>query len=315
VACTRCGQAQTCPEPSDGAPAPVVNTRPSGLRVLAGVVALFAVAAAAWMVLRVGAGAGVTASFAAALPTEVLQRSILEANVGLPGDPDLVRQYREISAKHFGGGLPAMPVRWEPRLEEVGRLARQAFTLEGMFGHVGDRAAVLVHPNLRNDPAALARTLSHEMVHVHLWRAGDDSGTKHGPAFQRELARLSAEGAFTGIVATPGEREDLRRWIDGERGRLQSLLASERQDQEALDRERAELEESIAAAQGAAADSGTLEALEARRRSYNQRVDEAKTRAEQRAVDAGALNTEIDRYNLMLSYPDGLDYGEATAGR
>lgn len=310
VACPRCAHTQDCPVRDLPDPAALPpGARPSTLRVFVGVVALLALGAGAWTAVRVGNGGRAEAAFLTTSNTEAQQRGILEANVGLPGDADLLRQYATLNAAHFGGRLPVMPVRWEPRLAEVGRAAGQAFTLEGMFGHVNGRAAILMHPDLQRDAAALTRTLSHEMVHVQLWTTGE-AGEKHGPTFQRELARLSLEGAFTGIVASPAERENLRVWIEGERGRLDMLLESERRDQADLDRDRAALEATIGAAQERNAERAELEGLESRRESYNRRVSDASARAEQRAADAAELNRQIDRYNLMLSYPDGLDHGE-----
>src|SRR4029453_10098682 len=105
--------------------------------------------------------------------------------------------------------LSAMPVLWEPGLDRVGQLAAQAFTLEGMFGHVAKQSLILLNPNLQADQRALARALSHEMVHAYLFTTGDTT-TNHGPAFQTVLQRLSSEGAFEGILASDQERESLR---------------------------------------------------------------------------------------------------------
>lgn len=313
VACPRCAAVQECPvrDLPDAVTRPT-SGRPS-LRVFAGVIAFVALGLGAWTAVQVGSTDGRTGTaLHATSGAEALQRTLLQANVGLPGDADLVRRYAALNTTHFGGRLPAMPVRWEPRLDDVGRVAGQDFRLEGMFGHLNGRAAILLHPELQRDAAGLSRTLSHEMVHVQLWTMGE-VGERHGPPFQRELSRLSLEGAFTGIVASPAERESLRVWLDGERGRLDTLLASERQDQVDLDSERAELEADIAAVRDPQADRTEVEALESRREAYNRRVAEASARAERRAADAIELNRQIDRYNLMLSYPDGLDQGSAGA--
>src|SRR5947207_6179565 len=69
------------------------------------------------------------------------QHELLKLNIDQPADPDLAAIYAGINAKHFGGALPPTPVRWEPRLSEIGALASGAFTLEGMFGHIGKRTA------------------------------------------------------------------------------------------------------------------------------------------------------------------------------
>jgi hypothetical protein len=126
---------------------------------------------------------------------EARQRQLLHENVGRPGDPDLGAAYQLIDAKHFAGALPAMPVRWEPQLADVGALAAQAFTLDGMYGRVGRKQLILLNPGLKHDPAAVTRALCHEMVHAYLFATGDDT-TNHGPRFKAVLQRLSKEGAF-----------------------------------------------------------------------------------------------------------------------
>src|SRR5262249_49275735 len=152
--------------------------------------------------------------------------------------------FDEINAKHFGGGLPAVPVRWEPRLAEIGALAGRNFTLEGMFGRLGKQTVILLHPNLQPDIDALERALSHEMVHARLFYLGDTT-TDHGPAFRAELKRLSEEGAFPGIASTDEERAELRRWLEVETTRLSSERAALAELSPDLQRERAAAEAAL----------------------------------------------------------------------
>ena len=192
---------------------------------------------------------------------------------------------------HFSGALPPMPIRWEPRLEEVGVLAGRTFSLRGMFGRVGDRQIILIHPVLRDDPRGLERALAHEMVHAYLTVTGDE-GPEHGPAFQMVLARLANEGAFTAIAATPEEREGLRIWLDAESARLEAERQAMERDAVELDRERAEAERVI---------DDT-----ARREAYNDRAIRANERADRYRAARAELTRQVERYNLMLAYPDGI---------
>ena len=239
-----------------------------------------------------------------ASPVEALQQEILRAAIDQPGDPSLGAIYQALNARHFAAALPAMPVRWEPRLSEVTPLASWSFTLEGMFGHVGRKTAILLHPELKDDRAALDRTLSHEMVHAYLYATGD-MGTKHGPAFQAILKRLSDEGAFEGAVATDDERRHLRAWLDAESARLVvDRDAMARRGRE-LDQERAALERALGAT--VSLDPASADALNARRASYNSNATNANEEIARHQNALTFLNREIERYNLMLKYPDGLD--------
>lgn len=249
-------------------------------------------------------------------PIEARQREILEDTLDLPEDPALGRRYRELSTKHYGGRLPALRVLWEPRLAEVGALARQAFSLEGMFGHVGQKAAILLNPKLQHDEAALARALAHEVVHAYLYSTGHAS-TSHGAEFQAELERLAAEGAFTGIHANGATRSSLRAWLDDEARRLEVDGAEVRREGEAIEQERAALEAAFAdindrGRRGQAAPTrDEVDSLNARRDSYNRRVEAANARAERGRADLAEFNRQVERYNLMLVYPDGIDEEES----
>jgi hypothetical protein len=250
-------------------------------------------------------------------PAEARQQEILRQDVSQPGDPALEARYEDINRRHFASVLPAMPVRWEAQLDDVGSLAGGTFTLEGMFGHLGRRSTILLNPSLRTSARALDRALCHEMVHAYLYSIGDSS-TDHGPAFQAVLHRLADEGAFEGMAATTDERANLRGWLDRESARLDA----ERDDLDRLGqelaRDRADLEHDVAEASARwqasrVTDSNESATLLSRRDEYDRRALDANARASRDRDDLAAFNREVDRYNLMLAYPDGLD--EASAVR
>jgi SprT-like family len=317
ILCRRCGQSTVCPEalsrPSAAAP---VESGSHGTRALA-LAALFVVVSLGWVLWRALETTAADAAPAPALSAaDRRQQELLRDDLAKPSDPELLALYRTINQRHFAGRLPDMPVQWEPRLMDVGALASQRFTLEGMFGHMGDRAAILLNASLRSDPAALRRALCHEMVHAYLYEIGDTS-TDHGPAFQTELKRLSAEGAFEGIVATDADREAQRAWLDREAVRLDADSEAVRREGEDIERERVGLEEAMAdmnARIGAAAargerfsDTAAVETLNARRDAYNRRVEETNRRTEEGRAALAEFNRQVERYNLMLSYPDGVE--------
>jgi hypothetical protein len=204
---------------------------------------------------------------------------LLRLNAALPSDPALALAYSGVNAQYFEGRLPEVRVRWEPRLADVGPLIAEGFRLDGLTnGHV-----ILLDPAIQDDPEIFQRTLSHEMVHVAV-RDQDDA---HGPVFQRELRRLSAAGAFSGIVASDEEKEAMHRGIE-------SGMAD-------LERELTELiHQRVALNADAGAVNPDVANVNARIADYNAHV--------QRHNDAvNALNDRIAQYNLMISYPDGLD--------
>jgi hypothetical protein len=252
-------------------------------------------------------------------PADRRQREILEDAVDRPPDPALVRMFDDINIRHFDGQLPAIPVAWESRLAEVGPLAARAFTLEGMFGHIGGKAVILLNPSLSRDPDALKRALSHEIVHAWLYSIGDPS-TGHGPAFQATLKRLSNEGAFAGIVASARERESLRAWLEAESARLDMMNEQARLESDALSTEAREIEQALAELNarhrnGATVDEAAIAAWTLRRDTHNRRVAALRASGERVRTDAAAFNDQVERYNLMLSYPDGLDHRDLFANR
>ena len=240
-------------------------------------------------------------------PAEARQQEILKANAGKPGDPALTGRYVALNVKHFSGGLPAIAVRWDPALADVGPLSGHGFTLQGMYGLAGETGFILLNPILRDDPRALDRALSHEMVHAYLHSIGEDLAT-HGPAFQVVLQRLATEGAFEGIVADAAEKDRLRAWLDAESSRLDAA----RRQMDVWDAEikqaGAELDHEISAFNTRPdRTAAEADALEARRQHYNQRVLEANERLERGREGLAQFNREVARYNLMMAYPDGLD--------
>jgi len=271
-------------------------------------VAVFALALVwgAWAFTRAGETAANVAAPSLS-PAEARQQDILKANAGKPGDPDLMAQYASINIRYFGGELPELAARWEPALAEVGPLSGQDFTLQGMFGRTRSDALILLNPILRTDPRAIERAFCHEIVHAYLFAKGDLT-TSHGEAFQAELERLSALGAFEGIAANADERRRLKAWLDAESARIDE----ERRIMDALDAELkqigGEIDRDIAAFNGRAERPvPEADVLEARRALFNQRVLDANDRIERDRDDLTHFNREVDRYNLMMAYPDGLD--------
>ena len=314
VTCKRCGHVNVCPTPAD--PAPIAGRRPAGsdsrtFWLAGGAVVLVLIAFVGWATIQPAQPQA--ASRTDATPADARQRQLLEANLGKPGDAALGQLFAGINTRHFSGGLPQIPVRWEPRLNEVGALAGGGFTLEGMFGYVGSRSVILLNPSIQGDEAALRRALCHEMVHAQLHAAGQPT-EQHGPPFQTRLRRLSAEGAFEGIVATEEEKANLRSWLDAESSRLDSDQEAVKLEALELERERLELEtlfSNLSARQNTAnpPTPDEVTTFNSRRERYNWRVSTAKTRVEQDRTDRAHFNREVERYNLMLVYPDGMDEG------
>jgi len=126
------------------------------------------------------------------------------------------------------------------------------------------------------------------------------------PAADWKATRLSIEGAFEGLVATEEEQARLRAWLDHEAERLDTEgLALDaldlRMQGERADLQRATAELSLSTSQD------TIALVTSLRDAHNARVVEANLRLEQLARDRQAFRSEVDRYNLMVVYPDGLD--------
>ena len=211
-------------------------------------------------------------------PDQARTEEIFRANVNQPSDPALEKEYRAINAQYFDNRLPAVKLRWEARLDEVGPLIADGFRMGG----VTDGHLILLNPAIQGNDAEFRRALCHEMVHIAVVSEKDP----HGAAFQQYLRQLAVRGAFPGIVATEEEKQEKRRELDRKFADLSAQA-------DMLARQKSEIE--------AAANGGMAEAdLNARRDDYNDRV--------RRHNDAVIeLNRSIDDYNLMVTYPDGLD--------
>jgi len=268
---------------------------------------LLAVSGAGWMAWRGSIPFASVAARTPASPAEARQQQLLTANTDQPGDAELTARFQAINREHFKDALPAIPVRWEPGLADVGPLMGDGVTLQGMFGKAGRQPMILLNPVVRDDARALDRALCHEMVHAYLFTTGGE-GTAHGPAFQAVLRRLSLEHAFEGIAADAAAKADLRAWLDTESRRIDE----QRREMETVDR--AMKDESTALNQEIEAfnarpdrPAAEAQALDARREQFNQRATEVNHRLARIRDDLAHFNAEAARYNLMVSYPDGLD--------
>jgi hypothetical protein len=210
-------------------------------------------------------------------PDEARGEELLRANASLPSDPALVSAYTDINARYFDSRLPPVRIRWEERLETIGPLIAEGFRLEGLT----DGRVMLLHPSLEADERQFRAVLCHEMVHVDL----RDRADGHGPEFQSRLRSLADRGAFEGMVATEAEKQELQRSIEQHAARLTAELNDLRQLPARLEAE----------APGLA-----REAVQDRVWEYNKRV-----RRHNDAVDE--FNRLVAQYNLMITYPDGLD--------
>lgn len=317
VQCHQCGHLNLCPERAPIgllSSAPVRPAAPTSWvwMWLAGGVVVLAVLAF-WN--GVGSWGAIPTSSLPASPAEARQQALLKQNIDLPGEPDLVRAYQAINVRHFAGALPSIAVRWEPALADVGALASQAFTLEGMFGRIGKKLIILLNPSVKADRRAFDRALCHEMAHLFLFTTGDPT-TNHGPAFRSVLERLANEGGFEGVAGSDVEKAELRAWIDTESARIDV----DRQDLEIVGREiarsRDELDAELQALKTrlATEEAGRgrlsteeVQSVEARRERFNQLVADANARIERGRAALAHFNAEVARYNLMMVYPDGID--------
>lgn len=248
--------------------------------------------------------------------SEVRQDEIVAQDVGRPGDPALNAEFQEIDERYFANELAAMPVLWEPRLKEVGPLIAENFQLEGLAALRDGKKSILINPAVSRDPREVRRTLCHEMVHEYLFTKGDTT-TKHGPAFQGILRRLSEEGAFEGKWASEPEKASLKAWLDRESARLNGEKSELDRAREVIEHDRGELDGqfdelnqriSSANRQGYGWPSNEeVESIKSKRDVFNQVVDDYRGRGEAYTTHVRLFNRQVSRYNLMMAYPDGLD--------
>jgi hypothetical protein len=241
-----------------------------------------------------------------------LEIEVLDTARAAAGDAELNERYRTINKDYFGGGLPDVPVSWEPRLNDIAASRGDGLLLEGLT----DGKAIVINPRLRSDRRLLVATLCHEMVHVRLVAGGAPVGEDHGPEFQQHLRRLLDEGAFEGAFATDEEKAAMKAslatevaWLDTESGALRTAAADLDLERRAVDSIVDDLNARMTKAnaeqtgwpseeeQQTAKDR--LAALNARSESHNERVAAFNHRIE-------TYNENVERYNLVVSYPDGL---------
>ena len=245
------------------------------------------------------------------------QHAMLEASRDKFEDPDLGALFDELNAQHFSGQLPDAKVLWD---DELHRLDVGEYRQNGMT----DGKIILLNAALRDDDAEVRRTLCHEMVHVKLLAAGNRS-TAHEALFQTELRRIFDQGCFEAIWATPEERASLEQWINDERTRLDTVRidveaqgAAVKLESERVGRAIAELNQRIERANAAGAgwpSSEETEAAERQKAALNDNILGYNNAVAASERDLARFNEAVQRYNLMLAYPDGLaeDRAKGTA--
>ncbi len=104
-----------------------------------------------------------------------------------PGDLEklerLSRMFHDFNARHFGGRLPALPLRLSGRMRtRLGQLCLRHETGEPYEITLSRRHVE------RHGWDEAAHTLLHEMV--HLWQHANGQPVDHGPRFRRKAAEL-----------------------------------------------------------------------------------------------------------------------------
>jgi hypothetical protein len=241
-----------------------------------------------------------------------LEIAVLDDARTSAGDASLDERYRKINTDYFGGGLPDVPVSWEPRLDEIAAARGDGLLLEGLT----DGKAIVINPRLRSDLRLLVATLCHEMVHVRLVAAGAPVGEDHGPEFQKHLRRLLDEGAFEGAFATDEEKAAMKAslatdvaWLDDESVAVRAAAADLDRDRKEVDRVVEDLNARITKANA----EQTGWPSEDEQKTVKDRLAVLNTRSEAHNARVAAFNERIDaynkavdRYNLVVAYPDGL---------
>jgi len=223
-----------------------------------------------------------------ASPDQARTDELLRLNASQPSDPDLASEYKWINLQYFEGRLPAVGIRWEPRLAEVGPMIAEGFRLEGAT----NGRLILLNPSLQDDEQGMRRTLCHEIVHV----AVRERDQEHGAIFQTRLRQLSEQGAFVGTVATEEEKQELNRTIASQVNELEKAEVSLRQTRTQLDADTARV-------QAQPDDPGRNAAVV----DLQNRADFYNVDVQRFNMDVARLNRMIEDYNLMVAYPDGLD--------
>jgi len=213
----------------------------------------------------------------AVAPDQSRSDDLLRQNETRASEPELAEAYDTINARYFDSRLPPVRIRWEEQLEEIGALIADGFRLEGLT----NGKVILLHPRLEDDARQFKAVLCHEMVHVDL----RGRPAAHGPEFQARLRELADRGAFEGIVATDEEKQALKETVDRRSNRLSYELSELRQQRSRLETD---------------APSLSPEVLQDRTWEFNRRV-------RRHNEDAEAFNRMVEQYNLMITYPDGLD--------
>ncbi len=113
----------------------------------------------------------------------------LRKGIGVAGDVERhTRLYDALNARHFAGGLPALPLRVSRRMKtRLGQL-----TLERATGRPVEIAIGARHL-AAHGWAAVTETLLHEMVHVWQWQSGRP--VDHGPAFRDKARAVGVHAA------------------------------------------------------------------------------------------------------------------------
>jgi hypothetical protein len=233
---------------------------------------------------------------------------MLDASRDRAADPELDLLFDQVNTLHFSGRLPDVKVMWG---EDLDRFDSGDYRLNGMT----DGRIILIKPALMDDDAEVRRTLCHEMVHVKLITAGHAS-TAHDEPFQSELRRIFDEGCFHAIRASAEERASLKARIDSERTRLDAARAhvegqsvAIEQARDRVERALAELNARIRSANAAGSgwpSSDETASTERQRAALNDSILSYNAAVAANGRDEASFNEGVQRYNLMLAYPDGL---------
>ena len=236
------------------------------------------------------------------------EQAMLDASRDKAADPQLDLVFDQLNILHFSGQLPDVKVMWAEDLDsfDIGD-----YRLHGLT----DGRIILIEPALMTDDAEVRRTLCHEMVHVRLITAGHGS-TAHDAPFQSELRRVFDDGCFHAIRASVEERASLKEWLESERTKLDAARAQVEAQSSAIERDTdrverafAELNDRIRDANAAGfgwPSSDEAASADRQRAALNDRILAYNAAVATNERDQARFNEAVQRYNLMLAYPDGL---------